>query len=920
MLSSNRERRISWGSTVPSTRFVTRFPESLHAHCSQTDAPPYGGYNSCAGYRSGSGSPAISGSVSPSKSFDVARLVESGVESWQRFIHPNGASYWAYGWNSKVSVISDIEPPLITQLQFITEAIKAVARELLTNPSNFDDWEIYVTAGRCTYIQHELRIASGKEQSFAQFRAQVENITNVPINIQLRYESIYWAIVESHPSHRILPAETIQDVKRALTWCYADRVLYEASNAPFEKENARELLDLMQTISNNDTNGLPSNDIQTWYCASVMRTIIYDRRHSHYGRRRAAEIRRRAQSNDLLIHLPFNSLVEWTVWHIAGILGFGSPFGYLKRINNVDRTVIQDGINTIRWRSFLEGLCKEWKDSNLLATVLVSGTVALLAIPGLNGLAQIAGLLSALCALSSVLSGTLLVLNHQSRVESSSKAAFVYFERAKLRGLGTTRPLAVILSLPVSLMLWGMFWFVFAIAACAVESGLPGISGAYMLSTRIILLSFVLAFVVLGVFTIIFLHNIWGSSGSTPDVKRPHSHPLVAQMTNPPHLLAKNQDIPIPSDQVNDSSHTINRVPHLPPAPSAMAQPFSAHSRTVGFNNRPPRTRVLSTVYSINSTEEELEASGAEGHASQAHSTGVSDSAENTESRPQMPGAPPAIPTSLHPPVVPPSSSPDTMEAPVLSVFPYPDQPSAGLFIDLDLRQAIPTGTAIPSELRMLRRGSQLTLVASTGQTALLLTAQNEALWEYMLEDDLRYASLVASIRDTCEQYGPIKSVAVHRQTTQQIGIETVGQACIQFARAEDASRALRGFMDDVLVEHCPVSARLLTEEEGTIWGIAHHTFRPDLPILAEDNAIHENATYNRASPVDEHGTKNDQTTKPTTGDNLKLQSPDESMISTSPNIMSETILASTSQPSTSRVILGDSIGNTGHHIVNIET
>ncbi|KAG8788498.1 hypothetical protein FRC12_014499 [Ceratobasidium sp. 428] len=864
MLSSNRERRISWGSTIPSTHFVTRFPESLHVHHDRTYAPPYGGYNSRAGYRSRSRSPAIPGSVSPSKAFDVRRLTESRAGSWLRFIHPNGASYWAYGWNSKVSVISDIEPPLITQHQFITEAIEAVARELLTNPSNFDDWEIYVTAGRCTYIQHELCIASGKEQSFAQFRAQVENITDVPINIQLRYESIYWAIIESHPSHITLPAETIQDVKRALTWCYADRVLYEASNAPFEKENARELLDLMQTISDNDINGLPSNDIKTWYCSSVMRTII--------------EIRKRAQSDDLLIHLPFNSPVEWTVWHIAGILGFGSPFGYLKRINNVDRTVIQDGINTIRWRSFLKELCKEWKDSNLLATVLVSGTVALLAIPGLNGLAQIAGLLSALCALSSVLSGTLLVLNHQSRVESSSKAAFVYFKRAKLRGLGTTRPLAVILSLPVSLMLWGMFWFVFAVAACAVESGLPGISDAYMLSTRIILLSCVLAFVALGVFAIIFLHNIWGSSGSTPDVKRPYNDPLVAQMTNPPHLPEKNLDIP--SDQVNDSSHTINRVPHLPLAPSAMNQPFSAHSRTVGFDNRPPRTRVLSTVYSINSTEEELEASGAEGHASQAHSTGAPDSTENIESRPQMSGAPPVIPTSLHPPVTPPPGTPDPMEAPVLSVFPYPGQPSAGLFIDLDLRQAIPVGTAIPPEFHVFRRGSQLTLVAPTGQTALLLTAQNEALWEYMLEDDLRYASLVASIRNTCEQYGPIKSVAVHRRTTQQIGIETVGRACIQFARAEDASRALRGHMDDMLVEHCPISARLLTEEEETIWGIARHTFCPDLSILAEDNPIHEDATSTRASPADEHGTKNVQTTKPTTGDSLKFQSPDEGVIS----------------------------------------
>lgn len=51
-----------------------------------------------------------------------------------------------------------------------------------------------------------------------------------------------------------------------------------------------------------------------------------------------------------------------------------------------------------------------------------SATVALLAIPGINGMAQIAGIISVLCAISSVLCGMLLIFNHQDRVETSGAA------------------------------------------------------------------------------------------------------------------------------------------------------------------------------------------------------------------------------------------------------------------------------------------------------------------------------------------------------------------------------------------------------------------------------------------------------------------------------------------------------------------
>ncbi|KAF8600958.1 hypothetical protein BDV93DRAFT_496167 [Ceratobasidium sp. AG-I] len=349
-------------------------------------------------------------------------LIESTANDWTLFVHPDGSRYWRC-FVGDVQVISDIEPPLFTQKSAVIELLQHAANDI-SGFSDADNWEIHFTGEYCTYIHRVARAASSENQTYTQFRAQVQSGANMT-SFSFRAETMYWAFVESHPNHRDLFEEDSRKATEALTWSYADRLLYEGSNAPFEKENAREMLDLIEKISNLAHQGSANNRamLQNWYCAAVLRVVAYDRRHSHFGQRNVAEMRGRAQSDDTDSIIPFKSLIGCAVWHLTSFISFGSPFGYFKRIVNVDRTSINEGINVIRWRSFVKEMCQEWADSNLLATVLVSATVSLLAIPGLNGLAQIAGFLSAFCALGSVLSGMLLISNHQAQVESSGTVA-----------------------------------------------------------------------------------------------------------------------------------------------------------------------------------------------------------------------------------------------------------------------------------------------------------------------------------------------------------------------------------------------------------------------------------------------------------------------------------------------------------------
>jgi hypothetical protein len=76
--------------------------------------------------------------------------------------------------------------------------------------------------------------------------------------------------MQSHPNHWELPEGAVDDATEVLVWCHAgedlcqcdavhvnglmmllDRVLFKTSNAPFSKEDAQEMSELMKTVGGN---------------------------------------------------------------------------------------------------------------------------------------------------------------------------------------------------------------------------------------------------------------------------------------------------------------------------------------------------------------------------------------------------------------------------------------------------------------------------------------------------------------------------------------------------------------------------------------------------------------------------------------------------------------------------------------------
>lgn len=232
----------------------------------------------------------------------------------------------------------------------------------------------------------------------------------------LHMEERYWEFLQAHPCHRQAPVGASMHVEDVLTWSCTDQTLFNTSSSSFTKEQSQELLSTLRSLpdpelrpdgtspsssqSKKRTHSLSERTksyaraVRTWLVSAISRQIgmtssfvdsvrcllttssslARDRIEMHYGRPSARAFREKERQNELT-HLSDLALhgSSYTIFFIfSSILLFGTPTSYLRRIMDVDRRRFDSGVNQTRWRLFLQGLLKDWTDSNLLATVLIA--------------------------------------------------------------------------------------------------------------------------------------------------------------------------------------------------------------------------------------------------------------------------------------------------------------------------------------------------------------------------------------------------------------------------------------------------------------------------------------------------------------------------------------------------------------------
>jgi hypothetical protein len=150
------------------------------------------------------------------------------------------------------------------------------------------------------------------------------------------------------------------------------------------------------------------------------------------------------------------------ILRIMNVILFGSPDAQSKKIHMiwVDETIVQP-----RWKDFINRLTTEWNGYTIFSTVMLAVDISFLAVPAVatQTPAIVLAYLSSLCALGSLMVSLILAgqVNDSRRGSAADVASFMVGMSESVLGLES---LALMLSLPFALLIWGMAFFAGALS------------------------------------------------------------------------------------------------------------------------------------------------------------------------------------------------------------------------------------------------------------------------------------------------------------------------------------------------------------------------------------------------------------------------------------------------------------------------
>ncbi|KZV76406.1 hypothetical protein PENSPDRAFT_680079 [Peniophora sp. CONT] len=184
----------------------------------------------------------------------------------------------------------------------------------------------------------------------------------------------------------------------------------------------------------------------------------------------------RLHSNDSIYPEAGGPKPTSLLFRTVNLLLLRSPLSSLKTLQNI---LVDDIVLENPWRKHFERLLEDWDRLVLQGTVVLAANVSFLAIPDVihfNGNSTGVGVrpqfswsaslsyISTLFAIGSVVSGLLLARHNRSQVEQATDAAEAckYLDVHRSLAFGI-EPMAIIYSLPYSLLLWGTGFFLAAL-------------------------------------------------------------------------------------------------------------------------------------------------------------------------------------------------------------------------------------------------------------------------------------------------------------------------------------------------------------------------------------------------------------------------------------------------------------------------
>ncbi|KAG1839305.1 hypothetical protein DFJ58DRAFT_859591 [Suillus subalutaceus] len=259
--------------------------------------------------------------------------------------------------------------------------------------------------------------------------------------------------IELFPNKRFLPEDVLVGLKEIVMFTQADSITSEKCLAPYASDEVSSMLDLMDPLTSSVDK---EHEHSVWIVARFMGDFCGDKFANFCGQPGARLDADQSLYNDT-IPRPKSIL-----FRVMNVILFGSPDAQSKALHKiwVDYTIVHR-----RWKFFINRLNNEWNGYTIFSTVMLAVDISFLAVPPAQNQAPaiIVLYISILCALGSLVVSLVLAGQVNDSRRDSAKGVASFMEEMSRSTLGL-ESLALMLSLPYALLIWGMAFFAAALS------------------------------------------------------------------------------------------------------------------------------------------------------------------------------------------------------------------------------------------------------------------------------------------------------------------------------------------------------------------------------------------------------------------------------------------------------------------------
>ncbi|KAG1751122.1 hypothetical protein EDB19DRAFT_1903981 [Suillus lakei] len=263
--------------------------------------------------------------------------------------------------------------------------------------------------------------------------------------------------IELFPNKRPLPEDVVTKLKEIVMHAHAENITSETCLAPFAPDEVASMLSLVDLLTNSTKDSAhKEREHSVWIIARLTR-LFCNAKFVNFCGQPGARL-----NVDQSLYGESNTRSKRIFLRLMNVMLFGSPDAQSKALHRiwVDDTIVQP-----RWKNFIDRLTTEWNGYTIFSTVMLAVDISFLAVPSVQTQtsATLLAYMSTLCAMGSLLVSLILAgqVNDSRRGSAEAVASFMVGMSHSMLGLES---LALMLSLPFALLIWGMTFFAAALS------------------------------------------------------------------------------------------------------------------------------------------------------------------------------------------------------------------------------------------------------------------------------------------------------------------------------------------------------------------------------------------------------------------------------------------------------------------------